>query len=58
MYKYEKGIEQAAEYGRQMGLQEVAFLVFVEVTPEEAKQLEKVVDKNGVKVTVLPIGIL
>ncbi|MDQ1353430.1 MAG: hypothetical protein QG657_3736, partial [Acidobacteriota bacterium] len=42
----------------QMGLQEVAFLVFVEVTPEEAKQLEKVVDRNGVKVTVLPIGIL
>ncbi len=58
MNLHEKGIEQAAEYGRQMGLQEVAFLVFVEVTPEEAKQLEKVVDKNGVKVTVLPIGIL
>lgn len=58
MYAHEKGIEQAAEYGRQMGLQEVAFLVFVEVTPPEAKQLEKVVEKNGVKVTVLPIGIL
>jgi hypothetical protein len=58
MYTHEKGIEQAADYGRQMGLQEVAFLVFVEVTPEEAKQLEKVVDRNGVKVTVLPIGIL
>ena len=58
MNLHEKGIEQAAEYGRQMGLQEVAFLVFVEVTPEEAKQLEKVVGKNGVNVTVLPIGIL
>ncbi|MCX6583352.1 MAG: AAA-like domain-containing protein [Candidatus Aminicenantes bacterium] len=58
MYAHEKGIEQAAEYGRQMGLQEVACIVFVEVTPAEAKQLEKVVDKNGVKVTVLPVGIL
>jgi hypothetical protein len=58
MYAHEKGIEQAAEYGRQMGLQEVAFLVFVELSPAEAKQLEKVVEKNSVKVTVLPIGIL
>jgi hypothetical protein len=58
MNLHEKGIEQAAEYGRQMGLQEVACIVFVEVTPPEAKQLEKVVDKNGVKVTVLPVGIL
>jgi hypothetical protein len=58
MYTHEKGIEQAADYGRQMGLKEVAFLVFVEVTPEEAKQLEKEVEKNGVKVTVLPVGIL
>ena len=58
MYPHEKGIEQAAEYGRQMGLKEVAFLVFVELSPAEAKQLEKVVEKNGVKVTVLPVGIL
>lgn len=58
MNQHEKGIAQAADYGRQMGLVEVALLVFVELTPEEAKQLEKVVDKNGVNVTVLPIGIL
>jgi len=58
MYAYEKGIEQAAEYGRQMGLTEVAFLVFVELTEAEAKQLEKEVVKNGVKVTVLPVAIL
>jgi predicted dehydrogenase len=30
----------------------------VELSPEEAKQLEKEVEKNGVKVTVLPVGIL
>jgi len=58
MYAHEKGIEQAAEYGRRMGLKEVAFLVFVELSEEEAKQLEKEVDKNGVKVAVLPVGIL
>ena len=58
MNTHQKGIEQAAEYGRQMGLKEVALLVFVEVTPEEAKQLEKQVEKSGVKVTVLPVGIL
>ena len=58
MNTHEKGIEQAAEYGRQMGLNDVAFIVFVELTPAEAKQLEKVVEKNGVNVTVLPVGIL
>ena len=58
MNTHEKGIEQAAEYGRQMGLKEVAYLVFIELTPAEAKQLEKEVEKNGVKVTVLPVGIL
>jgi hypothetical protein len=41
-----------------LGLTEIAFLVFVELTPAEAKQLEKQVEKNGVKVTVLPVGIL
>ena len=58
MNMHEKGIEQAAEYGRQMGLKEVALLVFVELTLAEAKQLEKVVDKKGINVTVLPVGIL
>ena len=58
MYLFEKGIDQAADYGRQMGLTEVAFLVFVELNPSEAKQLEKETNKSGVKVTVLPIAIL
>ncbi|MDQ1351345.1 MAG: hypothetical protein QG657_1647 [Acidobacteriota bacterium] len=58
MYTHERGIEQAAEYGRQLGLKEIAFLVFVELSEAEAKQLEKVVEKNNVKVTVLPVGIL
>jgi len=58
MYTHEKGIEQAAEYGRQIGLKEISFVVFVEVTPAEAKQLETEVEKNDVKVTVLPVGIL
>jgi hypothetical protein len=58
MNLHEKGIEQAAEYGRQLGLKEVALLVFVELTEAEAKQLGKEVEKNGVKVTVLPVAIL
>jgi hypothetical protein len=58
MNAHEKGIQQAAEYGRQMGLKDVALIEFVELTPTEAKQLEKMVEKNGVNVTVLPVGIL
>jgi hypothetical protein len=57
MYTFEKGIDQAAEYGRQMGLKEIFFLVFVELTPEEAKQLEQDVEKPGIKVIVIAIGI-
>jgi hypothetical protein len=41
-----------------LNLKEIAFLVFVELSPAEAKQLEMQVEKNGVKVTVLPVGIL
>jgi len=58
MSDFHRGIEQAAEYGRQTGLKEISFVVFVELSPAESKQLEKVVEKNGVNVTVLPIGIL
>jgi hypothetical protein len=58
MYTFEKGIEQAAEYGRRMGLKEIVFLVFVELSEEEAKQLEKKIEKPGIKVTVLSVGIL
>jgi hypothetical protein len=58
MYTFEKSIDQAAEYGRQMGLKEIALLVFVELSEEEAKQLEKEIDKPGIKVIVLSVGIL
>jgi hypothetical protein len=58
MSDFHRGIEQAADYGRQSGLKEISFVVFVELSPAEVKQLEKVVEKNGVNVTVLPIGIL
>lgn len=58
MYTFEKGIEQAAEYGKQLGLTEIVFLVFVELTIEEAKQLKQDEEKNGIKVLVVPIAIL
>ncbi len=58
MYTFERGIEQAAEYGRRMGLKEIVYLVFVELSEEEAKQLEKEIEKPGIKVTVLSVGIL
>jgi hypothetical protein len=57
MYTFEKGIDQAAAYARQMGLKEIVFLVFVELTPEEAKQLEQDVEKSGIKVIVIAVGI-
>jgi len=41
-----------------LGLMQVFFLVFVELSQEEAKSLEKEVDKGGIKVMALPIGIL
>ncbi|HLP57389.1 MAG TPA: ATP-binding protein [Candidatus Deferrimicrobium sp.] len=58
MSDFHRGIEQAADYGRQTGLKEISFVVFVELSPAEVKQLEKEVERNGVNVTVLPIGIL
>ncbi len=58
MYTFGKGIEQAEVYGRQLGLKEITYLVFVELNEEEAKQLEQEVDKPGIKVIVLSIGIL
>jgi hypothetical protein len=58
MYTYEKGIDQAAEYGGQLGLKEIVFLVFVELSQEEAKPLEQEVERSGIKVIVLPVGIL
>ena len=58
MYTFEKGIDQAASYGRQLGLTEIVYLVFVELSEEDAKQLEQVVDRSGIKVIVVPVGIL
>jgi hypothetical protein len=58
MYAFEKSIEQAAGYGRQMGLPEIALAVFVELSQEEARELEKEVEISGIKVVVIPIGIL
>jgi len=58
MYTFEKSIDQAAEYGRQLGLKEIFLLVFVELSEDEAKQLEKEIEKPGIKVVVLSIGIL
>jgi hypothetical protein len=58
MYAFEKGIEQAAEYGQRIGQKEISLIVFVELSEAEAKQLENVIEKKGVKVTVLPVGIL
>lgn len=58
MYTFERGIGQAAEYGQQLGLTEVVFLVFIELSQEEAKPLEQIVDKPGIKVIVLPVAIL
>jgi len=58
MTRLNQAVEQAGEYGVQMGLKEIFLLVFVELSPGEAKQLEKEIEKHGVKVSVLPIGIL
>ena len=58
MYTHGKSIDQAAEYGRRMGLKEVFLVVFVELSQEEAKPLEQEVEQDGIKVAVLPVGIL
>lgn len=52
MYTYEKGIDQSAEYGGQLGLKENVFLVFVELSHEEAKPLEQAIERSGSKVIV------
>ncbi|MGE5340080.1 MAG: AAA family ATPase [Candidatus Omnitrophota bacterium] len=58
IYTFEKGIEQAASYGRQLGLTEITYLVFVELSEDEAKPLEQKIDQSGILVTVIPVGIL
>jgi hypothetical protein len=58
MYDYRRGIDQAADYGKQLNLEEIVLLVFVELQEDELKELEQVIEKPGIKVTVIPIGIL
>jgi len=58
MYDYRRGIEQAADYGKQLGLKEIVLLVFVELKEEEVKELEQEIEKPGIKVIVIPIGVL
>ena len=55
---FRKGIDQAAEYGRQLGLEEIVYLVFVELNEEEVKKLEQEIEKPGIKVIVVPVGVL
>jgi hypothetical protein len=58
MYDYHRGIERAVDYGKQLGLKEIVLLVFVELKEEEVKELEQEIDKSGIKVIVIPIGVL
>ncbi len=58
MYTFRRGIDQAAEYGRQLGLKEIVFLVFVELEEEEVKKLAQEIEKPGIKVIVVPVAVL
>ncbi|UCH92351.1 MAG: AAA-like domain-containing protein [Candidatus Aminicenantes bacterium] len=58
MYDYGRGIERAADYGKQLGLKEIVLLVFVELKEEEVKELDQEIEKPGIKVIVIPIGVL
>jgi hypothetical protein len=58
MYDFNRGIEQAEEYGRKLQLKEIFLLIFVELTEEEVKELEQETEKSGIKINVIPIGVL
>jgi len=58
MFTFEKGIEQAADYCRQMGWAEIFYLVFVELSEVDVRQFEKTVEQNGITVSILPVSIL
>ncbi|HLP60579.1 MAG TPA: hypothetical protein VK186_17185 [Candidatus Deferrimicrobium sp.] len=58
MYDFQAGIEQAAVYGQKLGLQEIVYLVFVELKAEDIKKLEQEIEKPGIRVIVIPIGVL
>jgi hypothetical protein len=57
-YGYRRGIEQAADYGKKLGLKEVVLLVFVELTEKEVKELVQEIEKPGIKAILIPIGVL
>ncbi|MCP4218552.1 MAG: hypothetical protein GY765_28215 [bacterium] len=58
MYDFRKGIDQVEAYGRQLGLKEIAYLVFVELGEEELKPLEQEIRRTGLTITVIPISVL
>ncbi len=58
MYDFSKGIDQVEEYGRKSGLKEIVYLVFVELGEEEVKELEQEIQRPGLKIMVIPIGVL
>jgi hypothetical protein len=58
MYDFRKGIDQVEAYGRKLGLQEIVYLVFVELSEEEVKELEQAIEKPGLKIIVISIGVL
>jgi hypothetical protein len=58
MYDYSQGIGQAAVYCRRLGLEEIVLLVFVELKEEEVKELEQEIQREGVRVIVIPIAVL
>lgn len=58
MYDYRRGIERAAEYARQLDLKEIVLLVFVELKEDEVKELQQAIEEAGIKVIVIPIGVL
>lgn len=58
IYNFREGIDQAAEYGQKLGLPEIAYVVFAELKVEEIKHLEQEIEKPGIRVNIIPIGVL
>ncbi len=58
IYDFREGIEQAAEYGRKLGLKEIVYVVFAELKAEEIKKLAQEIEKPGIRVIVIPTGVL
>jgi len=57
MYDYRRGVEQAAGYGKRMGLKEIILTIFVELKEEEVTELEQEIEQDGINVIVIPIGV-